>query len=251
VPPLLPCRIFTCARVHVCMCDQDSVSKAATPAGGTCAKKRGRVAEEVEDKLMLKRAEVDASGKAIGRFVQLSEQPPLLRNGTLRDYQLEGVRWLAHLYHNNINGILADEMGLGKTVQAIGMIAYLAEQARGSKSCVIAYALSRKSSLCVIAIVIVTIIVVVVGGGGGGIGVMIMMMIIMMMMMMISILCICSCMCVCVCVRACVRARICRPKSVLSNWMKEFAKWLPSQRVVMLGGTKEERAAQLKTIRYS
>jgi len=233
------------------MCDQDSVSKAATPAGGTCAKKRGRVAEEVEDKLMLKRAEVDASGKAIGRFVQLSEQPPLLRNGTLRDYQLEGVRWLAHLYHNNINGILADEMGLGKTVQAIGMIAYLAEQARGSKSCVIAYALSRKSSLCVIAIVIVTIIVVVVGGGGGGIGVMIMMMIIMMMMMMISILCICSCMCVCVCVRACVRARICRPKSVLSNWMKEFAKWLPSQRVVMLGGTKEERAAQLKTIRYS
>ena len=87
------------------------------------------------------------------------------------------LRWLIHLYHNNINGILADEMGLGKTVQAIGMIAYLAEQAKGNKSCVIV------------------------------------------------------------------------PKSVVSNWMKEFAKWLPSLRVLMIGGTKEERAAQLKDVK--
>jgi SWI/SNF-related matrix-associated actin-dependent regulator of chromatin subfamily A member 5 len=90
---------------------------------------------------------------------------------------MEGVRWLVHLFHNNINGILADEMGLGKTVQAIGMIAYLAEQTKGSKSFVIA------------------------------------------------------------------------PKSVLSNWMKEFSKWLPSLRVLMIGGTKEERAAQLRDVK--
>jgi len=63
----------------------------------------------------------------------------------------------------------ADEMGLGKTVQAIGMIAYLAEHkdSAGSKSLVVA------------------------------------------------------------------------PKTLMSNWLKEFAKWLPSLRVLHLGGTKE------------
>eukprot|EP00961_Rhodomonas_salina_P167658 2259710-Rhodomonas_salina.1 len=137
-------------------------------------KKRGRMAEEVEDKLMLKRAEADTSGKTSAKLIH---QPPNLKNGTLRDYQLEGVRWLIHLYQNNINGILADEMGLGKTVQAIGMIAYLAEEEKGNKSCVIA------------------------------------------------------------------------PKSVLSNWMKEFAKWLPSLRILMIGGSKEERASQVKDVR--
>ena len=31
----------------------------------------------------------------------------------LKDYQLEGVRWLVSLYKNGVSGILADEMGLG------------------------------------------------------------------------------------------------------------------------------------------
>lgn len=34
----------------------------------------------------------------------------------LRDYQLKGVKWLASLWGNGLNGILADQMGLGKTV---------------------------------------------------------------------------------------------------------------------------------------
>jgi len=32
----------------------------------------------------------------------------------LKEYQVKGLSWLAHLYENGINGILADEMGLGK-----------------------------------------------------------------------------------------------------------------------------------------
>lgn len=41
-------------------------------------------------------------------------QPKNLANGcTLKDYQLEGVRWLVSLYENGVSGILADEMGLG------------------------------------------------------------------------------------------------------------------------------------------
>ena len=41
-------------------------------------------------------------------------QPKNLSSGCkLKDYQLEGVRWLVSLYENGVSGILADEMGLG------------------------------------------------------------------------------------------------------------------------------------------
>jgi len=53
-------------------------------------------------------------------------QPPNLASGCiLKDYQLEGVRWLASLFENGVSGILADEMGLGKTIQVIATIAHL------------------------------------------------------------------------------------------------------------------------------
>lgn len=51
--------------------------------------------------------------------------PPLLR-GNLREYQHEGLDWLANLYANGRSGILADEMGLGKTIQSIALLAHLA-----------------------------------------------------------------------------------------------------------------------------
>ncbi|KEF58182.1 uncharacterized protein A1O9_06108 [Exophiala aquamarina CBS 119918] len=52
--------------------------------------------------------------------------PSLLR-GTLREYQHEGLDWLADLYAKGRSGILADEMGLGKTIQSISVLAHLAE----------------------------------------------------------------------------------------------------------------------------
>ncbi|KAJ2761436.1 swr1 complex component [Coemansia sp. BCRC 34490] len=52
-------------------------------------------------------------------------QPFLLR-GNLREYQRQGLDWLASLHQHNINGILADEMGLGKTIQTIALLAHLA-----------------------------------------------------------------------------------------------------------------------------
>ena len=48
--------------------------------------------------------------------------PPAGLNATLRDYQLEGFRWLSRLSHWGIGGILADDMGLGKTVQALALL---------------------------------------------------------------------------------------------------------------------------------
>ncbi|KAL7745982.1 putative ATPase [Sorochytrium milnesiophthora] len=45
--------------------------------------------------------------------------------GTLRQYQIDGIRWIDTLYSNGLNGILGDEMGLGKTVQTIGFLSRL------------------------------------------------------------------------------------------------------------------------------
>ncbi|MED6121683.1 hypothetical protein PIB30_032452 [Stylosanthes scabra] len=57
----------------------------------------------------------------------IAEQPSCLKGGKLREYQMNGLRWLVSLYNNHLNGILADEMGLGKTVQVISLICYLME----------------------------------------------------------------------------------------------------------------------------
>ncbi|KAI9386406.1 hypothetical protein POPTR_010G019150v4 [Populus trichocarpa] len=57
----------------------------------------------------------------------IAEQPTCLLGGKLREYQMNGLRWLVSLYNNHLNGILADEMGLGKTVQVISLICYLME----------------------------------------------------------------------------------------------------------------------------
>uniref|UniRef100_A0A0X3NT99 Helicase domino n=1 Tax=Schistocephalus solidus TaxID=70667 RepID=A0A0X3NT99_SCHSO len=51
---------------------------------------------------------------------------PFLLTGTLREYQIVGLSWLAAIYEKRLNGILADEMGLGKTIQTIALLAHLA-----------------------------------------------------------------------------------------------------------------------------
>ena len=102
-------------------------------------------------------------------MLPLTTQPRLLEGGELRDYQLEGLNWLASLYVNGASGILADEMGLGKTVQTVAMLALLME-------------CGARGPFLVLA-----------------------------------------------------------PKSTLSNWRSEFAKWLPAARVLLLQGSKDER----------
>lgn len=42
--------------------------------------------------------------------------------GTLREYQAEGLGWLSFLRWFGVGGILADDMGLGKTIQVLAMI---------------------------------------------------------------------------------------------------------------------------------
>lgn len=59
------------------------------------------------------------------QFEKLSVQPPFIKGGELRDFQLTGINWMAFLWSKNDNGILADEMGLGKTVQTVSFISWL------------------------------------------------------------------------------------------------------------------------------
>ena len=45
-----------------------------------------------------------------------------LPEGTLRPYQVYGIKWLEYLRDHKLGGCLADEMGLGKTVQVITLL---------------------------------------------------------------------------------------------------------------------------------
>jgi len=64
----------------------------------------------------------DKSLKRLREAADTVFEPPAGLNAQLRDYQLEGFRWLCRLSHWGIGGILADDMGLGKTVQALAML---------------------------------------------------------------------------------------------------------------------------------
>ncbi|XP_008832816.1 chromodomain-helicase-DNA-binding protein 1 [Nannospalax galili] len=62
------------------------------------------------------------------RFVALKKQPAYIGGHEgleLRDYQLNGLNWLAHSWCKGNSCILADEMGLGKTIQTISFLNYL------------------------------------------------------------------------------------------------------------------------------
>ncbi|NWV36252.1 CHD1 protein, partial [Grantiella picta] len=62
------------------------------------------------------------------RFVAIKKQPSYIgghESLELRDYQLNGLNWLAHSWCKGNSCILADEMGLGKTIQTISFLNYL------------------------------------------------------------------------------------------------------------------------------
>jgi chromodomain-helicase-DNA-binding protein 1 len=78
-------------------------------------------------------------------FTKMTSEPDYISvGGTLKDFQITGLNWLAYLWSRNENGILADEvrfrlavhrkarltriraqMGLGKTVQTCAFLSYL------------------------------------------------------------------------------------------------------------------------------
>uniref|UniRef100_A0A8C6TD69 Chromodomain helicase DNA binding protein 1 n=1 Tax=Neogobius melanostomus TaxID=47308 RepID=A0A8C6TD69_9GOBI len=62
------------------------------------------------------------------RFIPMKKQPSYIGSADgleLRDYQLDGLNWMAHSWCKGNSCILADEMGLGKTIQTICFLNYL------------------------------------------------------------------------------------------------------------------------------
>lgn len=60
--------------------------------------------------------------KKLKELETLDPKLPSTLQAELRDYQLEGFRWLARLAHWGVGACLADDMGLGKTLQALAII---------------------------------------------------------------------------------------------------------------------------------
>ena len=57
------------------------------------------------------------------RSAQDQVVPAGLFRGELRNYQMQGVRWLSAMGKQGCNLVLADEMGLGKTIQTLALLA--------------------------------------------------------------------------------------------------------------------------------
>ncbi|MCF7979067.1 MAG: DEAD/DEAH box helicase [Chromatiaceae bacterium] len=78
--------------------------------------------------------QVEASQEWLGLLDRLAQieafepELPSTLQAELRDYQLEGFRWLARLAHWGAGACLADDMGLGKTLQALALILTRAPQ---------------------------------------------------------------------------------------------------------------------------
>ncbi len=62
---------------------------------------------------------------------------PKTIQGSLRDYQKLGFKWMKTLSHYGLGGILADDMGLGKTLQVITLLQYDKQEHGNSPSLVV------------------------------------------------------------------------------------------------------------------
>ena len=66
------------------------------------------------------------------RLLHAAEQEPVEvpagLHGTLRDYQRQGLTWLAELTSHGLGACLADDMGLGKTITLIALHLHRVEQ---------------------------------------------------------------------------------------------------------------------------
>jgi hypothetical protein len=89
-------------------------SSGGDDGGGSSKKsrKKGKKnnGEPTDGEMNLQSAQEKTNAMKKAIFVQ---PPNLSGDCKLKDYQLEGVRWLVSLYENGVSGILADEMGLG------------------------------------------------------------------------------------------------------------------------------------------
>ncbi|GFZ42856.1 DNA helicase [Saitozyma sp. JCM 24511] len=97
----------------------EQMSKTSKKGKSKADDHRHRKSEKEEDEELLQEGEEEDEAYVF------EESPAYVKGGKMRDYQVQGLNWMASLHHNGINGILADEMGLGKTLQTISFLGYL------------------------------------------------------------------------------------------------------------------------------
>ena len=91
----------------------------------------GQLAQSEIDKYLDRSAKLPTSNKAEStlstrrEYKAFHKQPSYIKNGSLREFQITGINFLAHHWCKGNNVILADEMGLGKTVQTVSFMEWL------------------------------------------------------------------------------------------------------------------------------
>lgn len=117
--------------------DSQSATEKAAAVGAQATDKNvfpdGVKVEEADDGTAYSEAASEVKAPSPVRAAELvssrhSVEQPMLLRGTLREYQRNGLDWMAGLVMSGTNGILADEMGLGKTIQTISLMAWLASE---------------------------------------------------------------------------------------------------------------------------
>lgn len=83
------------------------------------------IAQTEVDRFINRASSLPVSGKPKAPAEQFKEQPPYIKNGTLRDFQKTGINFMALNWQKGRSVILADEMGLGKTVQTVSFMNWL------------------------------------------------------------------------------------------------------------------------------
>lgn len=78
------------------------------------------------DKLQRVHAMNDEDEPEYRAHEKLTKQPDMVK-ALMKPYQLDGLSFLVHMYHNGMSAILGDEMGLGKTLQTLALFAHLSE----------------------------------------------------------------------------------------------------------------------------
>ena len=113
----------------------DAPMDGVLPCGSELAHAQGGRQDE-DDELRRFRAYVASTKdeyKLLHRHTaEIREQPAALFAVTLMPHQMDGLRFLASLRANSINGILADEMGVGKTLQTLAFFLHMKGEGDGS-----------------------------------------------------------------------------------------------------------------------
>lgn len=93
--------------------------------------------EAVDEQVVVGASLLDVRARLLGAATGDPVEPPAALAGTLRDYQLQGLSWLAEMTSLGLGACLADDMGLGKTITLIALHLHRQEQGPGGPTLVV------------------------------------------------------------------------------------------------------------------